>query len=121
MAHKLFNLRNVPADELDDIYALLESQGIEFYETNAGTFGISLPALWVSDDSHYARARALLDAYADERARRVRAQFEADLAAGRQRTVVDLFREHPLRFIAYTMLAAGLLYLSTVHFWIASR
>jgi hypothetical protein len=121
MTHKVLNLRNVPADELDEIYALLDSHGIDFYETKAGVFGISLPALWVRDTSQYQQTMLLLEQYAHERAQRARDQFAAELAAGKARTLLDMFKEQPLRFVLYLALVLAMIYFSTIQFWLWAR
>ncbi len=38
MATQLVKLRNVPEDELEEIYALMEANDIEVYETSAGNW-----------------------------------------------------------------------------------
>ena len=121
MATKLMGLRNVPADELDDIHALLESNDIRYYETSAGTFGISLPALWLIDDAQVPQARQLLDDYAAQRSQRAQARWQAELQTGTQRTVIDMLREHPLRFITYLVLIGALVLVSTVPFLLMVR
>lgn len=109
-------LRNVPGDELEEIHALLERHGIEVYETSAGTFGISLPALWLYDDTRLVEARALLADYAAERQRRVRAEHAALKAAGKARTFMDIARENPLRFVLYLALAGAVAWFALVPF-----
>jgi hypothetical protein len=116
MAKHLMNLRNVPADELEEIHALMESHAIVVYETSAGTWGISLPALWLYDDSRFDEARALLDTYATERRERVRREYAALKAAGKARTFMDIARENPLRFVLYVALAAAAAWFSLVPF-----
>ena len=117
MATKLMTLRNVPDDELDEILALLDAQGIAYYETSAGMFGISLPALWLHDSSRYPEAREFLDDYAQQRASEARTRWQMELDAGRQRTMFDIWRERPLQTVCYLVLVVGLLYVSTVPFW----
>lgn len=121
MATKLMSLRNVPADELDDIIALLDEHDIAHHQTGAGILGISLPALWLDDGSQYAEARSLLDGYAERRASEARARWQSELAAGRQRTMFDIWRERPLQTLCYVVLVVGLLYVSTVPFWFMQR
>lgn len=116
MAKQLLKLRHVPADELEEIQELLSQHDIDFYETSAGNWGISLPALWIRDEDEYPRARALLDEYSEERARRVRAEFEAMKREGRERRFLDVLREKPLRTILYLGLVIALIYVSTVPF-----
>jgi hypothetical protein len=47
MSVLFFPLRSVPTDEADDVRALLIANEIEFYETSAGNWGVSMPAIWL--------------------------------------------------------------------------
>ena len=114
MAIKLMNLRHVPDDEFDEIVTLLDEHGIHWYETTAGVFGISLPALWLRDDAQYSQARLLLDGYAERRASEARHRWQHDIDAGRPRTLLEVWRERPLRTAFYLALVAALVYVSTV-------
>ena len=107
MATRLMSLRNVPEDELDEIHALMESHDLAVYETQAGTWGTTLPALWLHDDERFAEARALLDAYAVERQARARQEQAALKEAGKARTFMDIARENPVRFVLYLVLAGA--------------
>ena len=49
MAQLVFRLKNVPEEEADDIRALLDEHDIEFYETSAGRWQISMAGIWVRD------------------------------------------------------------------------
>lgn len=113
----LMKLRNVPADELAEIHALMEEHDIVVYETAAGMLGISLPALWLRDEIQLDQARTLLDAYQEERYARARRDYEALKEAGRTRTLADMARENPLRFIVYIALAAAVAWISTAPFF----
>lgn len=112
MAVKLMNLRNVPDDELADIRALLDHHAIGYYETSAGTFGISLAALWLRDEFQLEKANCLLNEYAEQRLRAARAEFENTRRAGKTRTFIDIARENPLRYVVYVVLVVALLYFS---------
>ena len=116
MAVQLMKLRYVPPDELAEIHALLAAHDIEVYETSAGTFGISLPALWLRDESRLDETRMLLDAYAAERQTKARAEYESLRNDGRQRSFLDIARENPLRFVLCLIGAGALIYVSTVPF-----
>ena len=63
MSKILFKLRDVPADEAQEVRELLERNDIEYYETLGGNWGISLPALWLKKEAQRHRARELLDTY----------------------------------------------------------
>ena len=112
MAVKLMNLRNVPDDELADIHALLSAHAIEYYETSAGTFGISLAALWLRDEAQLEQAKTLLDEYAAQRFLTARTEFENLRNAGKTRTFADIAKENPLRFVLAIALVFALLYFS---------
>lgn len=116
MAVLLMKLRLVPDDELAAIEALLEQQGLDFYATSAGNFGISLPALWLVDASRFDEARALLDDFAQHRQAEARAVQDALREAGRTRTMLDMAREQPLRFVLYLAMVAALIAVSIVPF-----
>jgi hypothetical protein len=112
MAVKLMNLRHVPVDELMDIFELLDNHAIAYYETSAGTFGISLAALWLRDESQLEEAQKLLNEYAAQRFLTARAEFESTRKAGKPRTFVDIARENPLRYAVYIIVVIGLFYFS---------
>jgi len=116
MGVRIFNLRGVPDDEAEDIRELLQQDNIDFYETPAGNWGMSMPSLWLQDESQEPRARALIAAYQKERQAKAQAEYARLEAAGENRTLFDSVRENPLRFIIYMIIICGLLYLSTAPF-----
>lgn len=109
-------LRLVPADEQAEIEALLQEQQIDFYVTTAGNWGISMPALWLVDATQLDAARALLDHYATQRLAQARALQDALRDAGRSRTMLDIARENPFRFVLYLAIVAALVAVSIVPF-----
>lgn len=109
MAVQLVNLRGVPDDEADEIRALLQEHTIDFYETPGGNWGMSMPALWLRDEGQLAQARALLDEYQQRR------QGSAHEHSP-PRTLGEMVREHPMRYLAYLALIALVLYLSVSPF-----
>lgn len=112
MAKQLFILRGVPDDEVDEIRVLLTEQQIDFYETPAGSWGMSMPAFWVKDESQFDLAKQLLDEYQVQRQERARVEYEELKQQGSQRGVFDLFKEQPLRYLLYLIFAVVVLYLS---------
>lgn len=112
MAVQLVNLRGVPEDEADEIRALLDAQGLDWYETPAGSWGMSMPALWLKDETQLARAQGLLADYQRQRQVQARGEYERLRSENRQRTIIDLFREHPLRFMFYLALIGVIAYFS---------
>jgi len=108
----LFRLRNVPDDEADEIRELLTAHGIDWYETPAGKWGISMPAIWLRDDSQLQRAGELLFEYQLQRSQRIRNEREQALREGRAETILDRIQREPLRFLLYAIGILAVLYLS---------
>ena len=109
-------MRGVPEDEADEIRALLTNHDIDYYETPAGNWGFSVPAIWLKDADQQPRARALLDQYQRERAIRMRSEYAQLKKEGRQRTVIDLILEDPVRVILYVAAIVAVIYFSTIPF-----
>jgi len=116
MATLLFRLRGVPEDEADDIRRLLTDHDIAFYETDAGNWGIALPAIWLPDDEQLGAARMIIDTYQQQRRQHARAAYEELRQRGEQRTAMDRIREAPLLSVIYLAAALVILYLSVMPF-----
>jgi len=56
MAKIIFKLKSVSYDEADDVKKLLTENKIDFYESPAGNYEVSLHALWVNDEAQYIQA-----------------------------------------------------------------
>ncbi len=112
MAVLLFKLNAVPDDEADDIRALLTDNEINYYETSAGNWGISVAGIWLRNKDQLVQAKTLIDEYEHARYQQARAEYEKLCAEGRQRTLLDMIKESPLRFLAYLIVIALILYFS---------
>jgi len=112
----LFRLRHVPDDEADDIRALLSDNGIDFYETSAGSWGISLPAIWLHDEAQLDKAKVLIDAYQQQRRKNARTQYEQLRQKGKHRTIWTKMQEAPLQSIIYLAAVLIILYLTIMPF-----
>ena len=112
MAVRLFNLRNVPDDEANEVRALLDAQGIDFYETHAGFWGIASAGIWLHDDRRLEEAKRLIAEYQQERAKRMRAHYEQLRRDGLQPTVWHNIRRHPVQFILLIGMVMFVLYVS---------
>lgn len=95
----------------------MHSNEIEFFETYAGNWGISLPALWLKNHDQFELARQLLDEYQRERGQRIRQEYELERAKGDTKTLLQLFAEDPYRTTGYLILIGLVLYLSTKLFF----
>ena len=112
MAVRVFNLRNVPDDELEEVRQLLTDNNVDFYETPAGNWGLSVPAIWIHNDSEKAHVRALIDEYQKERAVRMREAYLRLKAEGRQPRFLDLVAKKPLQIVLYLFLIIFFMYIS---------
>ena len=89
MPVQLFRLRGVPDDEAEDIRALLTDNGIDFYETPAGNWGISMPAIWLTDENQLQQAQSLIKTYQQERFVRIRNEYEQLRKDGKNKNFID--------------------------------
>ena len=113
MPAKLFSLHNVPDDEADEVRGLLRSNEIDFYETPAGNWGVSVSYIWLYDENDLEKAKTLIADYQKERLIRVRDEYEQLGRTGRRRTLTNVIRENPLRFVVYLVAIAVVIYFST--------
>ena len=112
----LFRLHGAPMDEVDEMRALLQAHEIEFYETQAGNWGIGTAAIWLRDDSRLAEARSLLDEYQVQRAARIRGEYAAAKGAGKLRNLLGKLLANPLATIIGFAFILFILYLSLAPF-----
>ena len=92
----LFKLRNVPDDEADEIRDLLSANKIEFYETPAGRWGISMEAIWLKDESLLAEAKKLIADYQADRVQRVRQEYQNLKQQGQTETFFQRILSRPV-------------------------
>ncbi|MGM0593440.1 MAG: DUF6164 family protein [Pseudomonadota bacterium] len=112
MPHLLFRLNGVPEDEAEDIRRLLDDNRIDYYETSAGRWGISVAAIWLRDDGELERAKRLIDVYQEERYRRAREEYERLRREGKIEGWFGRLRRDPLRMLLYLLAILAVLYLS---------
>ncbi len=112
MACILFKLRLVPEDEAEDVRQLLSDSYIPWYETSAGRWGISFPAIWITEDEDLPRAKELLAQYQDSRLARIRAEHQERDDRGEKETVLTRFCQRPLQGTAVAAVIAVIVYFS---------
>jgi len=112
MSTIIFKLNNVPDDEADEVRELLTHHHIDFYETSAGRWGISLAAIWVKDDNLKQKARALIDNYQAGKILAVREEYASMQKEGQAETFISRIWQHPVQFIAILALILFILYIS---------
>lgn len=107
----------MPDDEAFEVRELLGEHDISFYETTAGNWGISMPAIWLNDDADYKKARVLLDSYQQDRALRMRAEYESARQRGEAETQLQVFLREPGKTISLLVIIVVFLYLSMTAFF----
>jgi uncharacterized protein DUF6164 len=108
MAILIFRLNGVSDEEAQDVRELLADNALEYYETSAGRWGVSVAGLWLINESDRAKARELIDAYQLERYRYFK-QMKIDTPPD---TFGDRFKRSPLTVIFYSLLTATVLFLT---------
>ena len=111
MTMMLFSLRGVPEDEATEIREILLANNIDYYETSAGNWGISMPALWINNSEDFEEANKLLNEYHSQRALTQQKIYKQLKREGKTKQWVDVFKEKPLRFCIYIGAVAFILYL----------
>ncbi|SFE90610.1 DUF6164 family protein [Nitrosomonas sp. Nm166] len=112
MSKILFRLNGVSDEEAHDVRQLLADHEIDFYETSPGNWGVSMPAIWLKDEHQFQKARALLDAYQNERVIRVREEYVRLKQEGKNTTFLGTIKQNPVSFIVHLVLTILVLYLS---------
>lgn len=95
MSKLLFDLRNVPDDEADEVRALLDEHAIDHYETKPAAWGLFGGGIWVVDDAAIGEAKRLLGEYQLQRQASARAAYAQAKRAGTAETFWTLVRQQP--------------------------
>ena len=112
MSKIIFRMRYVPQDEAQEVRDLLKENDIDFFETFAGSWSISVPALWVKHDEQFSRARRIIEDYQIERTKKVKQEFSEHKNTGKNITVRNIFSKSPSKFIGSIFAICIILYIS---------
>ncbi len=112
MSALIFRLRHVPDDEAEAIRNLLDQSAIDWYETTAGNWGISMPGIWGNDDEHAGPARELIEQYQRERAITQRELHDQRIQQGQDVKLVQRIVQHPLRTMGIILFCLFIIYVS---------
>lgn len=110
--HLLFSLRGVPEDEAEEVRDLLTEHSIDFYETSAGNWGISMPALWLKDEAQLEQAKILLQDYQKQRAITQRARYDQLKKEGKAPSLWKNIKNNYWQFLVYLAGIALIIYAS---------
>jgi hypothetical protein len=113
MSLLFFRLNGVPTDEADDVRELLANNQIEFYETSAGNWGVSMPAIWLYHPEDMLQAQPLLDDYQRQRVILQRNRYLQAKLDGEHNGFWQQTLSKPLHFLSY-FVALGLVVYASV-------
>lgn len=116
MTKRLYSLRDVPEDEIQEIREMLQRHEIDFYETDPGNWGISSGAFWLRNDDQFEKAGQLLSEYHLQRTQIVKQEHELLVKQGKSNTLLRNIIKNPIKFIFYFSLILFILYISTKPF-----
>ncbi|HEB26346.1 MAG TPA: hypothetical protein ENI05_01030 [Porticoccus sp.] len=108
MSVLIFKLNGVDDEEAEDVRELFDNHGIEFYETDAGRWGISVAALWLIDKQQLAQAKHLLAEY-----QQLRSQQRQSLPS---QSFSSRLKQAPLHYLIIIAAIAAILYISIAPF-----
>ena len=95
MSKLLFDLRNVPDDEADDVRALLDAHGISYYETKPAAWGLFGGGIWITEDERITDAKSILSDYQLQRQAAAQAAYAAARRDGTAETLWTTLRREP--------------------------
>jgi hypothetical protein len=116
MAKLIFKLKSVSYDEADDIKNLLTEKKIDFYESPAGNWEISMHALWLNNEAQYAQAKQLIDEYQVKRSQRIRLETQQKIDQGEYETFIQRLFIKPIQFFITLAIIIFILYFSIMPF-----
>lgn len=114
MAKLLFRLNGVSEEEADQIRELLEQHDVDFYETHAGRWGVSLAAIWLRNNEEFDEVRQLIIESQQQRQITLRAEFEEKLRNGDIQPWSQRLLQRPTDFIA---VALGIGFIIALMLW----
>ena len=116
MTKLIFKLKSVSYDEADDIKNLLTENKIDFYESPAGNWEISMHALWLNDEAQYTQAKQLIDEYQVKRSQRIRLETQQKIDQGEYETFIQRLFNKPIQFFITLAIIIFILYFSIMPF-----
>ncbi|MBL7002481.1 MAG: hypothetical protein ISR69_00465 [Gammaproteobacteria bacterium] len=117
MSKLIFNLKSVPYDEADDIRNLLTENGISFFESPPGNWGVSVHALWLNDDAQRIQAKELIDEYQLERSKRMEIELQEKKDNGEYETFFQRLSSQPVGFTLLLAIILFILYVSIIPYF----
>jgi len=116
MSKLLFDLRNVPDDEADEVRALLDEHGIDYYETKPAAWGLFGGGIWVVDDAVIVEAKRLLADYQLRRQAAARAAYAAARRDGTAESIWTTLRQQPRNALLLLLMIIAVVALTVLPF-----
>ena len=63
MAKRIFKIGGASEEEVEGVRSTLRENGVSFFETPHGNFGLSMAGIWVENDAEAQKARKLIDQF----------------------------------------------------------
>lgn len=117
MAALLFRLRNVPENEASAVRKMLDEHHVDYYETDAGNWGISMPAIWINDDSRLSEYKTLIDKWQQDYAATARSEYLQRKADGLEPSLFDKIKSRPLPSLLAIAFSMFIIYLMLGPLW----
>ena len=116
MAILIFRLNGVTEEEAEDVRLILDKANLDYYETSAGRWGVSVAALWLRDESDRDKAKALIDDYQRGRQVWLAAVKQEAIERGEWPNLYQRFKAAPVAFTGVIILAAAIVLVSILPF-----
>ncbi|NIC06432.1 DUF6164 family protein [Billgrantia bachuensis] len=116
MATLLFRLANVTEEEAWEVRRLLDEQGFDTYETQAGFWRLGVDAIWLRDPTQLEAAREVLERYQAERQARVQQEHADRVAEGDAPTLWRRLWQHPVQMLLVALAVLAILALTLAPF-----
>ena len=117
MAKLLFKLNGVPDDEADQIREVLDSNEIDYYETSAGTWGLSFAGIWLKQEEQFEHAKSLIEEYQEQRYQNALTERRAKIESGEYPTYWQSILHSPIRILLVLAFVSAVLYFSVRPFF----
>ena len=117
MAALLFRLRNVPENEASAVRKMLDEHRVDYYETDAGNWGISMPAIWINDESQLTEYKALIDEWQQQYATTARQEYLQRRADGLEPSLIDKIMSRPVPSLLAIAFSIFLIYIMLGPLW----
>lgn len=116
MSHLIFRLRNVPEEEAKAVRQLFDDHHIEYFETTAGNWGISMPGLWLKNENDTAQASALLDQFQRDYQKAAQETYQQQVRRGDAPNFFQVVKDRPFLVLLVISFCLFIVYVSTQPF-----